>query len=187
MSEWDDYWKSKSFKRKFVEFMRSVWFAPMFTSLVKKFHKNGRILEAGCGSGKYLKYFKDAYGIDNSKESVKIAKKYCNNIVLGDIFHLPFKNKFFDIVFNQGVMEHFTDDEWDKILKEFKRVSNKACIILPSKYSPFRIFNPFKDEGYERFFSRKDAEVLMKKHFKKVKSGYLLRSFLLSMYVYGEN
>jgi len=28
-------------------------------------------------------------------------------LTLGDLFHTPIKNEQFDIVFNQGVMEHF--------------------------------------------------------------------------------
>jgi len=190
--ECEEYWKSKSLKRKIIEKMRHFYFAKIFTKIVRKYQDNGRILEAGCGSGVYLGRLKKnrkitPVGIDYSKSSIKVAKRNCDNLVLGDIRYLPFKNNSFDMVFNQGVMEHFSEMEFKDILKELKRVSKKILIIVPSKTSifKFRILCPF--DATQKFYNKKELEKLVKKEFSNVESAYMPTSFFLSVYCYGSN
>lgn len=180
---WRDYWESESFIRIFIEKSRDLYFARMFANIVKK-HSDGKVLEAGCGTGKSLKYLKNSVGLDNSKEAIRIAKSYSKKIVIADIMRPPFKKNSFDLVFNQGVMEHFNELEFDQILKEFTRISKKTLIIVPSETSVFRIVNPFKE--FNKFFSKQQLKTLMKKQFKSVKVNYLPKSFFLSMVGYGE-
>jgi len=180
---WEKYWKSDSLLRMTIEKSRDVYFAWMFSSLVKN-HSDGKVLEAGCGSGKSLKFFENSFGLDNSKEAIKISKRYSKNLVVGDIMKLPFKENSFDIVFNQGVMEHFNSLESDQILKEFKRVGRKVLIFVPSNTSLFRIVNPFKE--FNKFFSKQELKTLISKQYKFVKVRYLPESFFISMMGYGE-
>jgi ubiquinone/menaquinone biosynthesis C-methylase UbiE len=180
---WENYWKSESLLRISIEKFRDVYFARMISKLVKK-HSNVKVLEAGCGTGKSLKFFEKSVGIDNSKEAIKIARNYCKNLVIGDIFKLPFKENSFDMIFNQGVMEHFNSFEFDEILKEFKRVGRKVLIFVPSNTSLFRIVNPFKE--FNKFFSKQELKTLISKQYKFVKVRYLPESFFISVMGYGE-
>ena len=167
---------------------RDKYFSKIFASIVEeKIEENGFILEAGCGSGKILeKISKNVVkvGCDISKEALKLAKNNCDYVIRSDIKQLPFKDNVFEIVFNQGVMEHFSDEEFDLILKELKRVSKKVIIIVPSHTSLFRLYNPFP-EG--KFFSKKELKDKLDKNFKKVDIKYLPKTFFLSIVAFCED
>ena len=52
-------------------------------------------------------------------------------IIHGDIFNMPFNKNKFNIIFNLGVMEHFTEAQIKQILSEFKRtLKDDGTIIL---------------------------------------------------------
>lgn len=189
---WDDYWQSKSFKRRLIEFARRNYFSRIFIAKVTEGLKHGSsILEVGCGSGTYLKTLGQkgykCYGVDNSEPALAIARRNCKNVQLADIFHLPFKNNSIDIIFNQGVMEHFSDQEFDNILKEFCRVSKRVCIIVPSNLSIWRIHDPIKDDENKRFYSKQKLRKLLKKRFKNVRVRYLASAGFLSICGQGRN
>ena len=63
--------------------------------------------------------------------------------VCGDIFCLPFQSDAIDGIWNVGVMEHFTHDQIDAILREFRRVlkpGSRVVLLWPAKFSiPQRI------------------------------------------------
>lgn len=186
--EWDTYWKTSKWKRKIIERIRKDYFNKIFAKLLKNHFHKGSILEVGCGSGTLSRNInKENFyvGLDYALNALKRAKKTSRNLVLGDIKALPFKDKTFDIVYNQGVMEHFSEDEWKEILKEFKRVSNKALIILPSITSIFRIFSPFGDVT-GNFFTKSELCDLLSKVFQQIKVCYIPLSFFLSIYGFGK-
>ena len=93
------------------------------------------ILDIGCGDGKALASlnFKDKIGLDFSKKLLKKALKRDPNIqvVLGDVEHLPFVDKAFDLVILLDVVEHVLNPQC--VFEEAKRV---ACseIILTTDY-----------------------------------------------------
>lgn len=67
-----------------------------FTSLLPK---KAKILDLGCGAGRDMLYFKskgfDVYGVDNSPELVRLARKYANvYIIPEDFLNLEFKEEF---------------------------------------------------------------------------------------------
>jgi len=153
MTNWDTYWKSKSLFRRVVEWTREHYFGYIFVNEVELLSEKGnKILEAGCGSGIYLKKLQkkgyDCTGIDNSPASVKLARKNCKKVILGNIKSMPFKDNQFDLCFSQGVLEHFNDKEFVKILKEMHRVANIVVVYVPGSWSIFRIYNPWKDSRF---------------------------------------
>ena len=57
-ADWKGYWTSKSLRRKIIEFFRECYFSKIFCGLIESYvnnNNNALILEAACGSGKYLK------------------------------------------------------------------------------------------------------------------------------------
>lgn len=180
--EWDQYWKSKSLKRNFIERIRLGYFSKVFGRLVGKYVKYGPVLEAACGSGSSIRHLPRnclRVGCDFSINALGAARRNCRNLTQCDIKHLPFKNDSFEVIFNQGVMEHFNDEEIIDILLEFKRVARRVVIIVPSSTSVFRIYNPFEDL-HSRFFSRNKLRSILKKVFPKVTTGYLPQTGFLS-------
>lgn len=89
--------------------------------------ERGRLLDIGCGDGYFTSLIKensslDVYGVD-------ILEKYSSKLKENGIkfqridFNkesLPFKNKFFDFVVAEEVIEHIFDNE--RMLEEIKRV-----------------------------------------------------------------
>lgn len=78
-------------------------------------NKNARILEAGCGSGRVVKYlydlgYKNIYGLELNEQSVKsINQRYPKlKISQGDILATPYSENFEAIV-SYGVVEHFPE------------------------------------------------------------------------------
>jgi len=98
-----------------------------------------KLLDVGCGTGYLLKASDlrglETYGVDISKEAVKIAKKISPNskIVVGKGEDIKFPDKFFDYITCLGALEHFLDIE--KGVKEMVRVGKDGalfCIVVPN-------------------------------------------------------
>jgi SAM-dependent methyltransferase len=109
-----------------------------------------RILEIGTGTGIqsiFLSHFiKNVVALDSSKEVVTntgINVNYSKakvELVLTDAFSMPFKDKSFDICYSQGFLEHFTDEEIVRLLKEQLRVAKCLLHSVPSDHYPWRQF-----------------------------------------------
>lgn len=148
LMEQDEIW-DKSFKNKDLETLMTV---QDFQSDLKKIIDNLRkgkdkIIEIGCGTGLtslILDKRFDKYLFDLNKYSIKVAqcffKKNNSNahFIVGDMFQSGLADNSFDIVFNAGVIEHFSYPDRVKALKEYKRILKKDGIMLiafPNHYS----------------------------------------------------
>lgn len=113
------------------------------------------LLDIGCGPGYSLKFFnvKPSYGIDSSKEMVKLAKN--KNVILGKAECLPFPNKTFNTIISVTAIHNF--DNIEKALKEMKRVSknNNIAITVLKKSSKF---NKIKSL-IKKYFYVKELEI----------------------------
>ncbi|MBU4311299.1 MAG: class I SAM-dependent methyltransferase, partial [Candidatus Omnitrophica bacterium] len=90
-------------------------------------NKNGiRVLDAGCGTGGWLKKAKDffwATGIDISEKALSFsAKRGLDNLVKADVINLPFKADTFDIVTAFDILYHRRVVSDTAGIKEFCRV-----------------------------------------------------------------
>lgn len=100
-----------------------------------------KILDVGAGPGTFLeamyKHKKNITSLDINKNLLRELKnKYPDiKIVQGSALKLPFKNKSFDIVFSNAVIEHVGDwKNQKKFAKEIQRVGKKWFITTPNKY-----------------------------------------------------
>ena len=134
-------------------------------------NKDKLILEAGCGTGRLCcllaKNFPDSQvkGIDITSNSLKSANKLkeylgLNNVDFEkeDIFQMPYPNNTFDVVFNEGVIEHFHN--YKDSVKEMIRVTKptgKIIVAVPNWYCfPHTIYKKIVSDkfeyGYEKSF-----------------------------------
>ncbi|AAM07528.1 class I SAM-dependent methyltransferase [Methanosarcina acetivorans] len=103
-----------------------------------------RILEIGCGSGKYIvecaKRGADVWGIDVAPEMIKLAKQFCNkskikaHLSVGDA--TKELQSGFDVCVALGVFEYFKDPR--PILNNMIAATNhngKVIFSLPKKYA----------------------------------------------------
>jgi len=91
-----------------------------------------RILEVGCNIGNQLLClqkmgFGNLYGVEPQDYAVEMAKKRLKGIqiIRGNIFDIPFKDSFFDLVFTSGVLIHISPRNIKKALEEIYRCSRK--------------------------------------------------------------
>jgi len=84
------------------------------SQLSKEDFKDKVILDAGCGMGRYTKVVgimgREVVGVDISQSVVKAYLVTHDNpsihILQGNILHLPFREKQFDIIYSLGVLHH---------------------------------------------------------------------------------
>lgn len=100
---------------------------------LKKIVKNKKVLDLGCGNGKYLTSLNsicDIYGIDLSFNQLKLIS-HSNNIVCADAVNIPFKNNYFDVIFSCWMFGTILDENKRlKALNEAKRVLKKDGILI---------------------------------------------------------
>lgn len=98
--------------------------------------QHGRILEIGCGIGRWSRRFTEKnllyIGIDLEPEALKVAKTKKLDLVRGDVRFLPFKDNSFEFVFSCDVLQHFrSTSTMPAILREAHRVlSAKGQLIV---------------------------------------------------------
>ena len=92
------------------------------------------IIDIGCGVGAcafhLAKFGANTFGIDYSKESVKMAQRIVEKFnitdnakfVVADIMALPFKNISFDKAISNSFIEHINFEEKKVFLKEMYRI-----------------------------------------------------------------
>jgi len=93
------------------------------------------ILEAGCGSGRWVGWFVqqgwNSIGIDWSVSMMKYAQKEIEGgiFITSDMCEIPFKKSYFYSIVSLGSIEHSIDGP-NKIMKEFNRILNDNGIIV---------------------------------------------------------
>ena len=115
-----------------IELCRFQTIEPLFR---KYLPAQGKILEAGCGLGRWVFYLKqqgyDVTGIDLSERAVSLAKQFDPHapIQVGDVLHTDFADQTFDAVISLGVVEHFEEGP-HRPFREAKRVLKPDGLFL---------------------------------------------------------
>ena len=90
----------------------------------------GRILDAGCGTGGFLRWaldngsFASAAGIDIGSKAVELARERVPeaDLRVGPLRSLPFPDAAFDLVVTHDVLQHVPEDDVAESLRELRRV-----------------------------------------------------------------
>jgi len=101
----------------------------LFEHMIGLLSPEGRILDAGCGTGLLGEFLPEAQllGIDLSFEMVSRATTHLNAVCVGDVESLPFEENSFDRVFARSVIHHLASaergvTELARVLKEGGRI-----------------------------------------------------------------
>lgn len=103
------------------------------TILSLRLPRGSSALDIGCGFGRISLFLNkqgfDVTAIDNYMRMVRLMKAKGIKAMLMDADNLKFKDKKFDLVFSDGLLEHFEREEnIIKIIKEQTRVSKKYVL-----------------------------------------------------------
>lgn len=142
---------------------------------------DSKFLEVGSGSGTFAIFlswlgFKvvsidlDAKVLEGARTN---AQKFNAQVSfqVADTFKLPFVDNSFDVIFHQGLLEHFKDDDIRRMLDEQLRVAKRVIFSVPNN------FYPRKDFGDERLMTKLAWENILNKY-KIIKSqNYSLKRF----------
>lgn len=138
------------------------------------------VLEVGAGTGRdsfpLIEFGARVVQLDYSVNSLQILKNLSaelqvqSNIVGGDTFQLPFADGTFDIVFHQGLLEHFRHPQAEALLKENIRVLKQGGYLLvdvPQRYHLYTVLKHVQMAlniwfaGWERSFSTPELTALL--------------------------
>ena len=148
---WDAYWSTGgSNVGRIYGFVAAVYrggvLRPNLTRAIRRVFKRGeRLLHAGCGSGLVDTRVTRDYrvtAVDISPKALRLYARFnpgAEAVEHADLFHLPFADGLFDGAYNLGVVEHFTDEEIQRILRELHRVlkpGGKLVLFWPHSRAP---------------------------------------------------
>lgn len=117
---------------------------PFLTQLSKAITPGSRVLEIGCGpcflsiwmshlATKHL----NVYALEYDEKVLSYARRNIEffrapvRLIHGDMFALPFSSDSCDVIYHDGLLEHFSDDELRRALAEQMRVARKIVLSIP--------------------------------------------------------
>jgi len=139
---WNAYWSAdKKTGALAYEVIASIYrrnvIRPHLERAIRRhFTKGSRLLHCGSGSGQVDMQLHDEYRINALDISDGALRLYANNnlraesFIHGSIYDIPAPAGSFDGVYSLGVMEHFTEDEIERIIRQMTRVTRPGGKLL---------------------------------------------------------
>ena len=127
-----------AFAQHFHETRYKPW--PGVVSFLQSLPSASRILDLGCGNGKYLGIRRDCiqHACDPCAALVDIAQSQhpSIDILVADGSHLPYKSKSMDAVISIAVFHHVQPEEQTRFLKEVDRVLETDGLFFATVWNP---------------------------------------------------
>jgi SAM-dependent methyltransferase len=172
---WESYWSSKDDDTEFYSNENRI---------IRGFKHVGdpggrRVMEVGAGSGRDSYSLRAAgarvYCLDNSRSSISLIRKVDRDrklrLIVADALAAPFKSGVFDVVFHQGLLEHFREPK--VLLEENRRLLKSGGYLLvdvPQTFHPLTIvkqalmlFDAWF-AGWETQYRPRQLELLLRRH-----------------------
>ncbi len=175
---WEKLWKKRDVKAMYDNSGRIL-------AAVRRFWDDDlegkRVLEVGAGSGRdsfdLSALGAEVYTLDYAPSSLKLIQNINQESraktipVGGDAFALPFDDNTFDLVFHQGLIEHFREEEG--IIEENARVLKPGGYVIIDVPQTFHIYTVIKKSliainkwfaGWEKQFTLRQLEDKIRKY-----------------------
>jgi len=146
-----------------------------FKKIIAQIKSGDRVLDIGCGRGKFLDICKKknikAIGVDKEKCSVDFCRQYGLEAMMANVYKLPFSNNSFSFIICQSVVEHLNQPL--KGLREIKRILKKGGVFIVSVPTPEGSF--WDDPTHIRPYTSKSIISLLEMvGFKNVQCSYVI-------------
>lgn len=179
VKHWDALWEQQHDEPVHIRQLKHI--AQLYEQLTDQSLKGRQVLEAGAGSAVDSIALKKRSGceivcVDYSAKSIEVIKanfkrnRISGKAVKADIRKLPFADGTFDVIFSNGVLEHFKDPL--PIVKEQARVLKKNGLLVigvPETYSLYTIKKHIQMRrgtwfaGWETEYSRGELRSLVER------------------------
>jgi SAM-dependent methyltransferase len=124
--------------------------------------REGKILEAGCGMGRWVFYLRNLgyniIGIDLAVDALKAAKEYDPNapIYSDDVLHSSFPDKSFDAVISLGVVEHFEEGPQAALAEAARLLQDEGLLFVSVPIQNLnRVLFANKMKGFKRWMRQR--------------------------------
>jgi SAM-dependent methyltransferase len=157
---------------------RDAW----YESVLNATAANDSLLELGSGTGVFsgllAKHGRKVTLVDYSEKSVDFCREVFKQAGLVGTFMkadvlqpFPFPDNTFDCVWSSGLLEHFTNEQVDFIMKESARVSRNTVVsLVPNAFSVYYRLGKWYQESNDLWqWGNEDPKYSMRRSF--VKSG----------------
>ena len=143
---WDEHWNKLISKEYFRSYEKGN--LDDYSLIFKRYLKKGdHILEAGCGTGKYVlalksRGFSHIVGIEWGKRTVQLVKNMYPDlpIQVGDVTNLDTPDNYFDDYISLGVVEHRKDGPEPYFIEAYRILKSGGCAIFSVPYiNPLRV------------------------------------------------
>ncbi|MFX0022092.1 MAG: class I SAM-dependent methyltransferase [Candidatus Hermodarchaeota archaeon] len=136
-----------------------------------------KILDCGAGGrtpplALFYSYGFECYGIDNSKEQIELAKKYCKeanielNIKYGDMRDIPFEDEYFGFVYSIFSSVHLSKKDTGIAVKEMERVLKKGGLCYINFLSvEDRYYEKEKEETPGEIFENEGESLILHSYY----------------------
>ena len=144
-------------------------------------HLKGKVLDVGCGIGDMLSYRQNIVGLDVNPLNVAFCQKRQLEAYIMKPDVIPFKDKTFDSVLLDNVLEHI--DKPSLLFKEIRRVLKPDGILLIGVPG---IRGYQSDDDHKVFYDEKKLHVLAKKNHFKINHFFytpIIKSTFLSKHI----
>lgn len=146
-------------------------------TLLRYLPKEGKTLEAGCGTGKWILFLNrmgyHVEGIDNEKMVIRKLKGMYKDIPvkMGDVKRLDYTDDSLDAYISLGVVEHFEEGPLEPLREAHRVLKRNGVIILSVPYASLTQRIVYKihkreilkrDVFYQYYFSRGEIINFMK-------------------------
>jgi SAM-dependent methyltransferase len=135
-----------------------------------------RLLEVGAGTGRegheLAQRGARVCALDFSPEALRLSRQISGNVrlVRGDALATPFRDASFDLVYHQGLLEHFRDPL--RLLRENHRVVKPGGLVLVDVPQKYHVYTMVKQAliavhrwfaGWETQFSPPEIRALVER------------------------
>ncbi len=181
---WENHWATSA--PAVAELLSSRFTQEAFKKINRFVSTNEQtVLEIGCGTGRFCTLLAVTHpnlkitGVDLSESALRVAKgeetsRMPENLCFrkADLFDLPFPDNHFDLVFSEGVIQHFSMEHYPTYidaLTEMVRVLKPGGRLIVSvvnwhcfahtfyKWALHRMGRSY-EYGYEKSFKRKEIK-----------------------------